>query len=252
MHLLEENQAGFRAGYSTCDHVFSLHALIEILKAKKQKLFCSFIDFSKAFDSVWRVGLWSKLLKNNINEKFFRIVFNMYQGIKSCISFNGSQSGFFPCLRGVQQGENLSPVLFALFLNDLESSIHSNSWSGINLEFVSDSLYTYLGLFVLLYADDTVIFGVDATNSQKNLDIFYEYAKTWQLDINLYDNTKILIFGTRNDDRFDFKTGENKISICKEFKYLGVVFTKSRSFCKAKKYNYDQAKKAMHLLYKRI
>ena len=34
---LEENQAGFRAGYSTCDHVFSLHALIEILKAKKQK-----------------------------------------------------------------------------------------------------------------------------------------------------------------------------------------------------------------------
>ena len=89
--ILGENQAGFRAGYSTCDHVFSLHALIEILKAKKQKLFCSFIDFSKAFDSVWRVGLWSKLLKKNINGKFFRIVFNMYQGIKSCISFNGSQ-----------------------------------------------------------------------------------------------------------------------------------------------------------------
>ena len=129
--------------------------------------------------------------------------------------------------------------------------MHSNSCSGINLEFVSDSFYIYLRLFVLLYADDTVIFGVDETNFQKNLDIFYEYAKTWQLDIN-YDKTKILIFGTPNDDRFDFKMGDNKISICKEFKYLGVVFTKSRSFCKAKKHNYDQAKKAMHLLYKRI
>ena len=106
----------------------------------------------------------------------------------------------------------------------------------INLEFVSDSLYTYLRLFVLLYADDTVNFGVDETNFQKNLDIFYEYAKTWQLDIS-YDKTKILIFGTRSDDRFDFKMGENKISICKEFKYLGVVFTKSRSLCKAKKHN---------------
>ena len=74
-HILEENQAGFRAGYSTYDHIFALHAIIEILKAKKLKLFCSFVDFSKAFDSVWRVGLWSKLLKNDVNGKFFRIVF---------------------------------------------------------------------------------------------------------------------------------------------------------------------------------
>ena len=249
--VLAENQAGFRAGYSTNDHIFVLHALIEIFKVKKKKLFCSFIDFSKAFDSVWRVGLWSKLLKNNINGKFFHIVFNMYQGIKSCVSFSGSQSSFFPCLRGVRQGENLSPVLFALFLNDLEDFMHSNSCTGVDLEFVSDTIYIYLKLFILLYADDTVIFGVDETSFQKNLDIFYEYAKMWKLDIN-YDKTKILVFGTRNDDRFHFKIGNNEISICKEFKYLGVVFTKSRSFNKTKKHNYDQAKKAMHLLYKRI
>ena len=249
--ILAENQAGFRAGYSTCDHIFALHALIEILKSKKLKMFCSFIDFSKAFDSVWRVGLWSKLLKNNINGKFFRIILNMYNGIKSCVSFNGDQSDFFPCLRGVRQGENLSPVLFALFLNDLESFMHSNNCAGIDLEHVTDNLYMYLRIFILLYADDTVIFGVDAADFQKNLDVFYEYARMWHLDIN-FDKTKILIFGTRNDDRFHFKMGENEIQICKEFKYLGVVFAKSRSFCKAKKHNYDQAKKAMHLLYKRI
>ena len=85
----------------------------------------------------------------------------------------------------------------------------------------------------MFYADDTVIFSVDETNFQKNLDKFYEYAKMWQLDIN-YDKTKILIFGTRNVDRFDLMD-ENKILVCKEFKYLGVVFTKSRRFCKAKK-----------------
>ena len=75
---------------------------VEILKAKKIKMFCSFIDFSKAFDSVWRVGLWSKLMENNINGKFFRIIFNMYKGIKSCVSFSGEQSTSFPCLRGVR------------------------------------------------------------------------------------------------------------------------------------------------------
>ena len=110
---------------------------------------------------MWRVGLWSKLLANNIKGKFFRIVYNMYQGIKSCVSFNGDQSEFFQSFRGVRQGENLSPVLFALFLNDLESFLSSHNCSGIDIEFASDDVYCYLKLFVLLYADDTVILTTD-------------------------------------------------------------------------------------------
>ena len=79
--ILEDDQAGFREGYSTNDHIIVLHAHIELWKAKTLKLFCSFVDLSKAFNIVWRVGLWSKLLKNNIDGKFFRLIFNMYQGI---------------------------------------------------------------------------------------------------------------------------------------------------------------------------
>ena len=100
-------------------------------------------------------------------------------------------------------------------------------------------------MFVLLYA------ATDKKSFQHCLNVLHEYAKLWKLDIN-YDKTKILIFGTRNDDRFDIRIGENKFSICKDFKYLDVVFIKSRSFSKVIKYNYDQAKKAMHFLYKRI
>ena len=76
-------------------------------------------------------------------------------------------------------------------------------------------------------------------------------ARIWQLDIK-FDQIKRLIFGTRNDDCFYFKMGENEIQTCKEFKYLGVVFAKSSSFCKSKEHYYDQAKKAMYLLHKRI
>ena len=54
---LNENQAGFRRGYSTVDHIFSLNIIVELIKAQKKKLYCAFIDFSQAFDSVWRVGL---------------------------------------------------------------------------------------------------------------------------------------------------------------------------------------------------
>ena len=68
---LNENQAGFRQGYSTADHVFTLNALIELFKSRKKNLFCTFIDFSKAFDSVWCIGLWDKLLESSINGKYF-------------------------------------------------------------------------------------------------------------------------------------------------------------------------------------
>ena len=94
--ILEENLAVFRKGYSTTDQIFILHALMDILKTKKkQKLFCAFVDFRKAFDSVWRSGLWQKLLDSGIDDKLLRIIVTMYKGIKSCISLNGQQSSFF-------------------------------------------------------------------------------------------------------------------------------------------------------------
>ena len=62
--------------------------LFELLKLGKMKLFCAFIDFAKAFDTVWRSGLWSKLLLNSINGKMYNTIVNMYSNIKSRI-FNG-------------------------------------------------------------------------------------------------------------------------------------------------------------------
>ena len=204
--ILNENQAGFRSGYSTTDHIFTLHILSEILKHNKKKLFCSFIDFSKAFDSVWRLGLWMKLLSNNINGKIFRIINNMYKDIKSCVMHSGEQSCFFKSQIGVRQGENLSPILFSLFLNDLEDYMSSNGCNGFEFNMEDNQLNAYLKLMVLLYADDTVIFGTDAENFQNNLNVFFEYTQQWKLNIN-YHKTKVLIFGARNTANFEFKLG---------------------------------------------
>jgi hypothetical protein len=50
--LICENQGGFRKGYSTIDNLFVIYMLIYIMKNKKKKLYCAFIDFAKAFDTV--------------------------------------------------------------------------------------------------------------------------------------------------------------------------------------------------------
>ena len=250
-NILEENQAGFRSGYSTTDHIFTLHTLTEILKKKKKKLFCSFIDFSKAFDSVWRTGLWMKLLGNGIQGKMFRVIYNLYRNIKSCVSHSGEQSAFFQSYCGVRQGENLSPVLFSLFLNDLEEYMRNLNCNGICLNMPGNDIDNFLKILVLLYADDTVVFGTDAESFQQNLNVFYDYSQLWKLNVN-FRKTKIIIFGARNTNNFQFRIGNTIIDICDEFKYLGVFFTKHRSFIKTIKHNTVQAKKALQLLYKRI
>lgn len=61
-----------------------------------------------------------------------------------------------------------------------------------------------------------------------------------------------MIFGVRNTDQFEFKLRDTVLSICDEFKYLGVIFSKNRSFYKAIRHNVEHAKKALHLLHKKI
>lgn len=58
----------------------------------------------------------------------------MYKGIKSSISVNGENSSFFACDCGVRQGENLSPVLFSLYLNDLEAFLIHKNLSGVTVD----------------------------------------------------------------------------------------------------------------------
>ena len=70
-NILNENQTGFRKTYSTVDHVFSMKCLIDMFFSKKKKLFYDFIDYQKAFDTIWRSGLWSKLIARGISGKSF-------------------------------------------------------------------------------------------------------------------------------------------------------------------------------------
>ena len=105
-------------------------------------------------------------------------------------------------------------------------------------------------LLLLLYANDTVVFGRDVKEFQNNLDMFYEL---WHLHVSInFDKTKIMIFGTRQDQRFSFNLGGYKIDICTDFKYLGVILRTNWHFHQTKKHNVGQARNAMHVLFKRI
>ena len=249
--ILNENQAGFRKDHSTIDHIFALHALIEIMKFEKKKLFCSYIDFSKAFDSVWRIGLWRKLLRNEINGNFFRVIHNMYQNIKSCVSVGGENSLFFTSNCGVRQGDNLSPVLFSMFLNDLEDHMMSDRVNGISVACDNDQITYFMKIYILLYADDTLILSDSPEAFQDSLNSFHNYCADWKLTVNM-NKSKIMIFGARKVNHFSFYLGDTNLEIVNSYKYLGTFFTPTGSFLQARKHIASQANKAMHLLNMRI
>ena len=103
--------------------MFSLYVLFELFCVKKKKLHCAFIDFEQVFDFVQRNSLFFKLIKININRKFYRIVVNMYSDAKSRIVHNNEKSDMFACEIGVRHSETLPPLLFSIYLNDLIQSV---------------------------------------------------------------------------------------------------------------------------------
>ena len=200
VELISGAQAGFRSGFSTVDNIFVLHSLIAMYFSFGKKLYCSFVDFKSAFDTVWRLGLWQKLQKSNIQGKIFKVIYNMYQNIKTCIRKGEECSVFFNSEVGVKQGENMSPFLFSLFLNDLETFFLENNIS--DLEQISkkcqDTIACYLKIFIILYADDTVILSESAESLQEAISAFEEYCNIWKLTVNT-NKTKIVVFSKKKN-----------------------------------------------------
>ena len=159
----------------------------------------------------------------------------MYNNIKSRVVTPDGNSAFFPCCKGVRQGENLSPILFSLYLNDLENYLMTNGANGIVCEANSENIYTYIKLLVILFADDTVLFSDNQDDLQHMLNLFEQYCDQWKLTVNI-SKTKILIFTSgRYAQNLHFTYKGQEIEIVTEYKFLGIYLAKSCSLLSCKK-----------------
>lgn len=252
--IIGEEQAAFKKHYSTIDHHFVLNLLIEFYKARYDKLFCAFIDYKKAFDLIDRSSLWMKLIENEINGNFVKVIFNMYDQAKSCVRKGNEISEFFLCNIGVRQGENLSPLLFSIFLNDFTRFISSNyngltHISSLCSVLLSDAdVEVFFKLFALLYADDTIVLAESEQELQNALCGVYSYCDTWKLKVNV-EKTKIVIFSRGKVKKHrNFLFGSNPVEVVDEYNYLGMIFSYNGTFVRAIEYRLQQAQKAMYSL----
>jgi hypothetical protein len=80
--ILAESQAGFRKGYSTIDHIFTLNAIVDKSFSKRGgKLYACFVDLKSAFDSVQREPLFDILMKHGLDGKFMKAIMSVYKSV---------------------------------------------------------------------------------------------------------------------------------------------------------------------------
>ena len=86
---ISDAQFGFKKNCSTVDALFVLTSVVQNYLNNNKRLYCAFVDLKKAFDSVYRNGMWFKLYNCGIQGKLLRIVKNMYSVVKSCVRHCG-------------------------------------------------------------------------------------------------------------------------------------------------------------------
>ena len=211
LNLLSEAQKAFRKGRSCLDHAYALTSVIRKRLEKGENTFVAFVDMEKAFDWVDRDLLYYKLLSYNVDGKFYNVVKSLYRKPVAALRLNQNVlSDWFCTSSGVKQGDNLSPTLFNILLNDLPQEINSLN-KGIDLD-------GYL-LSILLYADDIALIAGTEDDLQCMLDKLYSYCQRWRLKINT-TKTNVVHFRNARKKRtlFNFTLGDSDLCIVDKYK----------------------------------
>ena len=169
-NLITKNQSGFRSGDSTTNQLLTLVNEIHEPFDNRNSLEVRsvFLDISKAFDKVWHEGLIFKLKQNGVGGNVINLG-NYLSSRKQRVVINGQTSEYFPVESGVGQGSVLGPLLFLIYINDLEIGIKSK---------------------VNFFADDTMIYSVvhnptlTASVLTHDLEIISQWAHQWKMSFN--------------------------------------------------------------------
>jgi endonuclease/exonuclease/phosphatase family metal-dependent hydrolase len=215
---LADEQNGFRPHRSCTDHLFALSEMIRIRKSRGESTYCAFIDLKKAYDRVFRNGLWVQLWNIGVKGKMWRVLTQIYKRVRSSVLVNGVQSRWFDLSIGLRQGCVLSPFLFDVFINPLVEKVKAVH-GGI----------TFKGseMCVLMFADDIVLVSHSAVKLQQMLKAVESFCGQMKCEVNV-KKTEVVIYGSyHKKDKVIFSLNNAELNVVKSYKYLGLILCAS-------------------------
>ena len=226
--FLHESQAGFRCGRSCEHHTFTTSQLIQgRLKAGKVT-YGLYLDQAKAYDKVWRDGLFFKAHEAGITGRMWLALRAVMAGTTSRVLVGSTLSEPFTRNQGVDQGCNLSTTLFNIYINDLPSTVNTAMQPFITdpaLARVSDALF----------ADDYKVLAESEVACQAAVDACRQHARRWRWCANLGVNKTAIVVFSRPRARPPpprIMWGSTALNVQDSYKHLGVWFTENGSWDK--------------------
>ena len=242
---IDEFNGGFLKGSRTADNVFILNGLIQKQMAMGKPLYVCFVDFSMAFDLVNRHILFYKLLRQGWSGRVIDTMKNFYAKTYFRVKINSRVSPSIPNHIGVNQGGNVSGLLFRKYMADLDEYLHREV--GI---YIGDTIFAHL-----LWADDLILVTDSAKGLQKQLDGLFNFCSDNMMIVN-ETKTKVMVYGSASRDVV-VKFNDKVLNVVDQYKYLGNVM-KSVKTCKQDvfgenfQYLCNKARKVIFAMFKRL
>jgi hypothetical protein len=197
------------------------------------------MDFTQAYDRVKRTALWEHLTSTNMPAYLLSAIKGMYDGDTYILEDGGRRTPPIRPDMGVRQGCPLSPLLFALYINDYAPPSHpSGEPMGPPCRSNPERRFSFV-----FYADDLLLIAATALELSSMLTALRQYSRRKGLVVNA-SKSKTMVLNTRgsSNDRGEHRVREERgsgwvkfqydnqpLGMVAEFKYLGLVFNAGAS-----------------------
>jgi ribonuclease P/MRP protein subunit RPP40 len=213
-NLLNNSQHGFRSKKSCLTNLLEFLQLTQKWVDAGDPVDVLYLDFQKAFDKVPHERLLMKIRSIGIDGKIYRWIEEWLKGREQRVVINGKQSTWAQVSSGVPQGSILGPILFIIFINDIDEGLSNR---------------------IFKFADDSKLMGKVGTKGQvdalrRDLDKVSEWAERWQMQFNI-GKCKVLHFGSSNRES-SYMLQSVRVTASNEEKDLGVKISHDLKFHK--------------------
>ena len=190
--LIKPSQHGFLPGRSCQSNLLEFLERVTDDTDRGNNNDVAYLDFAKAFDKVPHARLLIKLKALGVNNQVSSWIEAWLRDRRQRV-ISGEESAWSAVSRGVPQGSIIGPLLFIVYINDLDEKMTST---------------------VLTFADDTKISSNSQHELQRDLDTAVEWAQTWQLQFNT-NKCKVMHVGRRNE-RAIYNMGNHRLEEMEE------------------------------------